>query len=352
VTIRDCPKLQTLLLFGNGLEEITFEGKFPELELIDLSKNALTKIDLSPANFPKLKYLYLNENKLVDLSGLTDFFVREDFDFNIGKNENSQKPPVEIVSQGKDAVRNWFKATKKKLNEIKVLVVGDAEAGKTSICKRLEFKTFDKHEKQTDGIKIRKFEFEKLKTFENQKELHGLTGYFWDFGGQEIMKSTHQFFLTHRSVYILVLEARNDKSTEELVTKWLENIQSQGGNSPVIIVINKIEVNPSCGIDPYPLKKPFPQVCGIIKISCEKDEDLYDLKSLLEKCIPNAELFNTEIDERWIEIKNELQQKTKDKFKLTETDYTDICISHGLTNVKEQEECVKFERFGYRFAFR
>ena len=68
VTIRNCPNLQTLLLFGNGLEEITFEGEFPKLELIDLSKNALTKIDLSRANFPKLKYLYLNENKLVAVS--------------------------------------------------------------------------------------------------------------------------------------------------------------------------------------------------------------------------------------------------------------------------------------------
>ena len=96
-TIRNCPKLQTLLLFGNGLEDITFEGKFPELELIDLSKNALSKIDLSRANFPKLKYLYLNENKLVDLSGLTVFFLQEDFDFNIGNNEPLITPPKEIV---------------------------------------------------------------------------------------------------------------------------------------------------------------------------------------------------------------------------------------------------------------
>jgi internalin A len=30
----------------------------------------------------------------------------------------------------------------------------------------------------------------------------------WDFGGQEIMHATHQFFLTRRSLYLLVLSGR------------------------------------------------------------------------------------------------------------------------------------------------
>ena len=82
ITIENCPNLQTLFLFGNGIEEITFKGKFPELELIDLSSNALTKLDLPVDDFPALKYLYLHQNKLEDLSQLAGFFVKEDFDFN------------------------------------------------------------------------------------------------------------------------------------------------------------------------------------------------------------------------------------------------------------------------------
>ncbi len=342
ITIENCPNLQTLFLFGNQIEEITFKGSFPNLELIDLSRNALTRIDLPFEDFPSLKYLYLHQNNLVDLAGLSRFFLKDDFDFNIEKNTNLLKPPVEIASQNKTAVINWFKATKKTLKEIKILVIGDAEAGKTSICKRLEFDTFDKHEKQTDGIKIQKLEFEKLTTFKEQKQIHGLTGYFWDFGGQEIMKSTHQFFLTHRSIYILVLEARNDKSSEKQIAKWLESIQSQGGKSPIIIVINKIEVNRAFDIDTYNLTKVFPQISGFIKISCETNENLDELKVQLEKCIPDAELFNTEIDERWIEIKNELQQKTREAYKLTESDYINICKKYNLTDSKEQHECVKF----------
>jgi hypothetical protein len=35
----------------------------------------------------------------------------------------------------------------------------------------------------------------------------------WDFGGQEIQHSTHQFFLTTRSLYLLVVDARKRGAT-------------------------------------------------------------------------------------------------------------------------------------------
>jgi len=47
VVIENCPKPSNTFSFGNGIEEITFKGIFPELQLIDLSKNTLAKIDLS-----------------------------------------------------------------------------------------------------------------------------------------------------------------------------------------------------------------------------------------------------------------------------------------------------------------
>jgi hypothetical protein len=33
----------------------------------------------------------------------------------------------------------------------------------------------------------------------------------WDFGGQDIMHATHQFFLSRRSLYVLVLDGRKDE---------------------------------------------------------------------------------------------------------------------------------------------
>jgi len=325
--LKELKNIQKLELQFNQISDISTLKVLKNLSTLSLFKNLIKILPEWICDFPKMniQWEYKLDNGFIYL-----------FDNPI------ENVPIEIIKQGKAAIKAWFLANKKKLNEIKVLLVGDAEAGKTSICKRLKDNSFDKHEKQTDGIKIEKLVFADLPTFAQQTRLHGLSAYMWDFGGQEIMTSTHRFFLTNRSIYILVLEARNDKSTETQIRKWLENITTQGGNSPVIIAVNKIDVNPAFDIDLYNLRKEFPQIAGYVRISCEKDENLHQLKQLLETAIPQAELFNTEIDERWLRIKDELQETTGRNHKINEGDYTALCTRHELTNPAEQTQCVRF----------
>ena len=136
-------------------------------------------------------------------------------------------PPIEIIQAGFPAIRDYFAGSKKvPLKEAKVLLVGDGGAGKTSLLKRLTKNEYDKAEPQTHGINIAEWE-----TQAPQKgKLHVR---LWDFGGQEIMHASHQFFLTKRSLYILVLDGRKEEKTEY----WLKHIQSFGGNSPVLVVL-------------------------------------------------------------------------------------------------------------------
>ena len=70
-----------------------------------------------------------------------------------------------------------------------------------------------------------------------------MTLHIWDFGGQEIMHATHQFFLTERSLYLLVLNGRQGQEDAE-AEYWLRLIASFGGDSPVIVVLNKVEPAP------------------------------------------------------------------------------------------------------------
>ena len=74
-----------------------------------------------------------------------------------------------------------------------MIVVGRGAVGKSSLVNRLVFGKFDSDEKKTPGIKIDKWEIEL-----DGEELVNLN--VWDFGGQEIMHATHQFFLTERSL--------------------------------------------------------------------------------------------------------------------------------------------------------
>jgi len=348
--------LRTLILDLNPIHDISVLASLEKLRDLSLFRTQINNIR-SLKNLNNIRSLYLNGNNIKILpEWITDFGINITFDSieEIRKRPKRREggivisgndiktPPVEICRLGRNAIMDWFTANKKKLNEIKVLLVGDAKAGKTSLVQRLKYNTYNETQKQTDGIIIEPLSFRELNTFSNQSKLHGTKAYFWDFGGQEIMSSTHQFFMTNRSVYILLLEARKDAETDKQVRQWMERIKAFGGNSHVIIVGNKIELNRSFGIDTTSLQKDYPQVKQYINVSCKTGENIEDLKSILEDCIPQAELFDTEIDERWIAIKNELQEFTEEKYKLSHGQFIAICNKHELLESNQQNQCIQF----------
>ncbi|XP_030371278.1 leucine-rich repeat serine/threonine-protein kinase 1 isoform X2 [Scaptodrosophila lebanonensis] len=58
----------------------------------------------------------------------------------------------------------------------------------------------------------------------------------WDFGGQKEYYATHQYFLSKRSLYLVLWNITDgNKGLAELL-QWLGNIQARAPNSPVIIV--------------------------------------------------------------------------------------------------------------------
>ena len=123
------------------------------MEDLWLGGNQLT--DLSPLkNLKNLKKLYLRYNHISQLpEDIGDWEspmeIRWEDDYKGGiilAGNPLEIPPVEIVKQGRKAVAAYFKALegeKKALNEVKVLLVGDGGAGKTSLVKRLLGKGYD-----------------------------------------------------------------------------------------------------------------------------------------------------------------------------------------------------------------
>ncbi|MGB1206566.1 MAG: COR domain-containing protein [Chitinophagales bacterium] len=341
--------LTTLKLHSNQISDISFLAKLENLTTLDLYSNQVSDINFL-AKLENLTTLELSYNQISEISEA--FFKRfssynlEEFGegegLNIGKNPIIS-PPMEILEQGRRAVLDWYEADKKELKEIKVILLGDPKAGKTSLLKRLKDNDFDKDEEQTDGINIERIEFAKHDTFTKEKALHGLTAYFWDFGGQEIMNATHQFFLTKRSVYVLVLDARKDKGVATQIREWLQRIRATGGDSLVIVAVNQIDVNRGFGFENQDeLEKEFPQIKAFIKISCKTKKKLKKLKSLLAELIPQAEMFHTEIDERWLPLKEALQKETKAEHYLTEKEFNSICKTHGLQKKSARKSAIKF----------
>lgn len=146
-------------------------------------------------------------------------------------------------------------AKKSPLNEGKLILVGRGGVGKTSLVRRLVHKDFRNDEPETQGISITRWPLD-------YGDDHFLLR-VWDFGGQEIMHATHQFFLTERSLYILVINGR--EGVEDLdVNYWLKLIETFGGASPVIVVQNRITQHPF-DLNYRGLRARYPQIREFVK---------------------------------------------------------------------------------------
>src|SRR5436309_330763 len=94
-----------------------------------------------------------------------------------------------------------------------------------SLCRLQDRRLRDEREPETPGIEIRPWEV--TVGGGGAVRLH-----VWDFGGQEILHATHQFFLTERTLYLLVLSGREGNPTQD-AEYWLQLIRSFGGASRV-----------------------------------------------------------------------------------------------------------------------
>ena len=306
--IRNLANLTDLYLYKNQLTSIPDEiGNLANLTYLSLSSNRLRSIPAEIGKLTKLKRLYLHNNQLTALPPeITDWGleIRWDVSSDEGiflKGNPLQSPPVEIVKRGREAIQDYFKSLegkKQALNEVKVLLVGDGGAGKTCLVKRLLGEGYNKNEPQTHGINIRDWQAEEANKTINV--------HFWDFGGQEIMHATHQFFLSKRSLYVLVLDGRKEEDAEY----WLKHIESFGGDSPILVVINKIDQNPAFDVNRLFLQEKYKGIKGFYRVSCEKNKGIKGFAKSLAGELAKVKLLRTTWATSWFNIKTQLENLT------------------------------------------
>jgi small GTP-binding protein len=335
--------------------------KLKDLRELDLSRNQLTllpheisemknlkklciyrnNLALLPPEISLLKNLTsldISENKLTTLpSEITDLGLeiecedRQKNNIIFIKDNPLEIPPLEIVKKGRGTVIDFFRLhdeEKEEIREVKVLLVGEGGSGKTSLMNILIGEKFNEKESATCGINIKKWIFG-----EEEKKVKVN---FWDFGGQEIMYATHQFFLTRRSLYILVLDSRKEEKTEY----WLKLIRSFGGDSPVFIVINKIDENPLFDVKRKSLKEKYPYIKGFFRISCKKNEGVEEFKDKLIKELARIDHIQIKREKSWLNVKTILEN-TNSKF-VSYENYKKICNDRCITDEYSQNMLIDY----------
>jgi small GTP-binding protein len=385
-------KIIGLSLWNCGLKDISFLNNYRDLEILCLYKNGIT--DLTPMNkLNNLTRVFLNSNQISDispirnLSNLTRIELINNkletlpewiLSFNLEINweppvfsvtkkgiflESNpfKSPPPEIIKRGNAAIKSYFDSlaspkkfhfgevkgnvtvqqqskeeiqggdilsirefiAERKLNELKILLVGDGGAGKTSLSKLLRDQTFDPHENQTHGINI------------DDWKVGDITAHLWDFGGQEIMRATHKFFLSKRSLYVLVLDNREERDEE----RWLKRIESFGGNSPILIVLNKCEQNASYDVDRRDLVRRYSglQTQDFYFVSCADGQGIAAFKQGLIAAFKRVELINSVLPESWFQVKIALEQQQRQQHYISYDRYIEICQQQQIADTQTQD---------------
>ena len=223
------------------------------------------------------------------------------------------------------------------------MLVGEGDAGKTSLVRRLFGEEVDGNEPQTQGINIRKW------VFKNGSQ--EIKANFWDFGGQEIMHATHQFFLSERSLYILLLNARRDENPEY----WLKLIENFGGDSPILVVINKIDENPAFELNRKFLQEKYPSIRGFHRLSCKSNEGVEEFSRILQEELTKVKHLEIKWPKSWFNIKNRLENLSPvytsdfafdDKGEhcnfIQYNEYEMMCNEEGINDESEQNTLVDF----------
>ena len=360
LNLSDCPSLTTL----RGLERLT------ELETLKLSgckslsalpdlsdMRKLRTLDLShtaiavlPDSIGELGSLWLLNLSGMALQELPEFlpkiasrsFISDGWEWEL--NEVFRRPgedkgaavnlfgttikgvDMSIFEQPHEMVLEWFENrnqnTLQTLNEIKVVFLGDGEAGKSHTIARLmndggdpDFAVFDGQ--STPGIVIRNKEYD---LGDRKIQIH-----YWDFGGQEIMHSMHRIFLTGRTMYVILLNARDDTQSDR-AKYWLHNVRSFAPDAPVLMVLNKIDQNENASVDERDLRSRYEKLTQVVRLSALTFD-----RETFTQCFTNALLdeirktgfLDAQWPISWTKVKNRLENM--ESHYIMGDDYQAIC---------------------------
>lgn len=334
-------QLQTLDLSGNQLTTLPKSlGQLTQLRELFLRFNQLTTLPESLGKLMQLQRLLLNNNQLTampeslrQLKSLERLFLHGNEMLAI-PNEVLGPTSDDVILKNAQPVKpseilDYYFRTRggrRPLNEAKLILVGRGGVGKTSLVNRLLHNRFNKNERKTEGIQITEWPLRLNHTEEVRLNI-------WDFGGQEIMHATHQFFLTERSLYLLVLNGREGGEDAD-AEYWLKLIESFGGGSPVIVVLNKIKEHPF-DLNRRALQQKYP-IREFVKTDCEDGTGIAELRKIIEAETDRLEHLRDAFPASWFSIKDRLAVMKKNYLSFEE--YRKVCARNGETEAAAQEQ--------------
>ena len=361
IGIRKLPNLKYLGLDKLGLTELPNWIGDLDLESLLVANNNLPTLPDSLSNLRQLKYLNLSRNPLgeipswiYDSDSLENLHMRgcsiTEIPADILRPPNLkyidvesnpiQSPPIEVSWKGLDAIRDYWRQRVDTgvdyLCEAKLIILGEAGAGKTSLAHKIENPDYQLQtdEKSTEGIDVIHYRFPTaIRTRDNGEEKIVQRQFqvnIWDFGGQEIYHATHQFFLTRRSLYVLVCD---DRKEDTQFLYWLQVVEMLSDASPLLVVQNEKQ-DRTRDIDLGNLRAQFANLRGAIATNLSTNRGLDDVIAAIRKELETLPHVGVGLPATWKRVREALERDERDY--ITLEDYLNICENHGFTRREDK----------------
>jgi Leucine-rich repeat (LRR) protein len=373
--IRNLKGLHWLNLSATGLRKLPdWVADLRELTELRLFLNELETLPDSLASLARLEYVDLHLNRFTEIPEvlfrirmLADLNLRYDYwpgyeghikqiPSTILQLENLrtldvdgqpiETPPPEVVKEGVEAIKNYWRQRQEAgvdyLCEAKLLILGEAGAGKTSLAQKIMDRNYELKpgESSTEGIEVLQWSFPAAVRVKHDAAEELVQRDFrvniWDFGGQEVYHATHQFFLTRRSLYVLVADDRKEDTD---FNYWLQAVELLSDRSPLLIVRNEKQ-DRQRDINLGSLRARFPNLKEAYRTNLATNRGLDDLVKAIRQELERLPHIGTPLPRTWKRVRETLERDPRNHIGIDE--YLAICQEHGF---KRRED--KLQLSGY-----
>ncbi|NOU19042.1 MAG: hypothetical protein HOO91_15910 [Bacteroidales bacterium] len=240
--------------------------------------------------------------------------------------------PTEILKKGAAEVGRYLEQLEKgaeRLNEARIIVLGEKGAGKTCLARRLinPNAPMATDNESTAGVDKTIWRLEK----------ENINVHIWDFAGHTVTHAVHQFFLSERCLYIIVYDGRTEERNR--LEYWLDHMKNFGGNSKAIILVNKRDQH-QVDIPINRLKEQY-SIEGLYTFSIQDDMDeLRKFREIVTDYIRNNPSWDKQlIPSNYYRVKKELEERfikgdhKKCEEHITKEEFCRIAERNGIDNV-------------------
>ena len=342
--------LQKLWMTDNKLSSLPREiGSLAILDTMDLSRNRLTSLPPEIGELINLQTLRLSGNQLDALPaeiGQLGNLVQLDLDSNqltslpwqladrltVGLQLKVNSNPLdgslpEVVARGAVALATYLQSLENAVRQYdaKLLLVGEGNVGKTSLVAALAGAPFIEGRNTTHGIEISPIKFR------HPSHDIDMTLRAWDFGGQDVYRVTHQFFLSRRGLYIVVWNPREGQGQGQVVD-WLRRIRLRTNRDACIILVATHCAERLPELDYQALEKAFRGILvGNAEVDNRTGSGIPELRKSIAQQAAKLPRMGQLISPRWVAARDKILARAKTEPQIRYEQFARICKRHGVT---------------------